>query len=103
MYAHFERRNLLPDEQRGCKKRARGSKDQLLIDRMVLKNCKKRQVGLATGWIDYKKGHEMVPHSWITECMEMFDVVGKMQRFMSKRMDSWQSDLTSGRVGFDIK
>ena len=52
MYAHLERNNLLPDEQGVCRKRARGSKDQLLIDRMVLKNAKKRQVGLAMGWID---------------------------------------------------
>ena len=59
MYAHLERNNLLPDEQRGCRKRARGSKDQLLIDRMILKNCKKRQVGLAMGWIDYKKAYDI--------------------------------------------
>ena len=98
MYAHLERNNLLPDEQRGCRKRARGSKDQLLIDRMVLKNCKKRQVGLAMGWIDYKKAYDMVPHSWIRKCMEMFGVAGNMQRFLSKSMDYWQTDLRSGGI-----
>ena len=98
MYAHLERKNLLPDEQRGCRKQARGSKDQLLIDRMVLKNCKKRQVGLAMGWIDYKKAYDMVPHSWIRKCTEMFGVAGNMQRFLSKSMDSWQTDLRSGGV-----
>ena len=98
IYAHLERSNLLPDEQRGCRKRARGSKDQLLIDRMVYRNCKKRQVGLAMGWIDYKKAYDMVPHSWIRKCMEMFGVAGNMQRFLSKSMDYWQTDLRSGGI-----
>ena len=92
------RNHFLPDEQRGCRKQARGSKDQLLINRMVLKNCKKRQVGLAMGLIDYKKAFDMVPHAWIRKCMEMFGMAGNMQRFLSKIMDSWQTDLMSGGV-----
>ena len=39
--------NLLPDEQKGCKCKSRGTKDQLLIDKTVLKNCRKRHTHLA--------------------------------------------------------
>ena len=35
MYNHLEENELLPDEQKGCRKRSRGTKDQLLIDKMI--------------------------------------------------------------------
>ena len=38
VYTHLERKNLLPDEQEGCRRNSRGTKDQLMIDKMVLKN-----------------------------------------------------------------
>ena len=44
---------------------------QLLIDKMVLRDCKKRRANLSLAWIDYKKAYDMVPHSWITECLDM--------------------------------
>ena len=25
-------------------------------------------------WIDYRKSYDMVPHSWIKECLELFGV-----------------------------
>ena len=45
-------------------------------------------MGLAMGWIDYKKAYDMVPHSWIKKSMETIGVAGNMQRFLSKSMDS---------------
>ena len=49
----------------------RGTKDQLLMDKQVLKHCKKHQRNLAMGWIDYKKAYDMVLHRWLTEAMKM--------------------------------
>ena len=42
MYNYLEREKFLPEEQKGCKRWSRGTKDQLLIDKTVLKDCKKR-------------------------------------------------------------
>ena len=53
MYNYLERENLLPEEQKGCKRGSRGTKDQLLINKTVLRDCKKRHTNLATSWIDY--------------------------------------------------
>ena len=36
VYEYVEIYNLLPVEQKGCKRNSRGTKDQLLIDKMVL-------------------------------------------------------------------
>ena len=33
MYSHLERENVLPSEQKGCRKGSRGTKDQLLMQK----------------------------------------------------------------------
>ena len=65
LYEHLEKTNSLPWEQKRCRKRSRGTKDQLLIDKMIVKDCKRRLTSLAVAWIDYRKAYDMVPHSWI--------------------------------------
>ena len=47
MYSHLERENVLPSEQKGSCKGSRGTKDQLLIDNTMLRDCKRRQTNLA--------------------------------------------------------
>ena len=54
-YKMLEESDILPTEQKGCRKKSRGTKDQLLIDKMILTDCKKRQKILAMAWVDYKK------------------------------------------------
>ena len=36
----------LPVEQKGCRKKSRGTKDQLLIDKTILHDCRKRHTNL---------------------------------------------------------
>ena len=43
MYGFLEREKILPEEQKGYQRGSRGTKDQLLIDKTVLKDCKKRK------------------------------------------------------------
>ena len=47
LYEHLEKTNSLPWEQKGCRKGSRGTKDQLLIDKMIVKDCKRRLKSLA--------------------------------------------------------
>ena len=95
MYSHLERENVLPSEQKGCRKGSRGTKDQLLIDKTVLRDCKKRHTNLAMAWIDYKKAYDMVPHSWISECLEMFGIANNVQDFLNNSMKSWKLELNA--------
>ena len=37
---------------------------RLLIDKMILRNCKRNMIELGMTWIDYKKAFAMVPYSW---------------------------------------
>ena len=68
-YEYLEMYNLLPVEQKGCRRSSRGTKDQLLLNKMVLNDCKKRHTNLGMAWIDYKKTYDMIPHSWILESL----------------------------------
>ena len=95
MYGYLERENILPDEQKGCRKKSRGTKDQLLIDKTILKDCRKRHTNLAMAWVDYKKAYDFVPHSWISECMEMFGIAENVRNFLQKSMTQWKLPLTS--------
>ena len=42
LHGHLEKKSLLPDEQKGCRSTSRGTKDQLLIDTTIIRNCKRR-------------------------------------------------------------
>ena len=46
MYEFIEKNNIFPEEQKGCNRKSRGTKDQLFIDKAVLKDCKVRKTNL---------------------------------------------------------
>ena len=103
MYVFLEREHLLPDEQKDCKRKSQGTKDQLLIDKTILKDCRKRYTNLAMAWIDDKKAYDFVPHSWISECMEVFGIAGNVKKFLQRSMVQWKLSLTSnGEVLGDV-
>ena len=86
----MENENLLPEEQKSCWRKSRGTKDQLLIDMTTLKDCRKRRINLAMAWIDYKKAYDFVPHSWILECLDMLDIADNVRSFLEKSMKKWK-------------
>ena len=63
IYCFMENENLLQEEQKGCRRKSRETKDQLLIDKTMLKDCRKGRTNLAMAWIDYRKAYDFVPHS----------------------------------------
>ena len=55
MYKILDENEILPVEQKGCRRRSGGTKDQLLIDKSILADCKRKHKNLAMAWVDYKK------------------------------------------------
>ena len=74
MLIHLEKNGLIPDEQKGYHRKSRGTKDQLLIEIMMLRNAKRRKTNLHVAWIDYKKAFDSVPHSWIAKSLQMLGI-----------------------------
>ena len=47
-------------------------------------------------WIDYKKAYNMVPHSWIIECLCLFGVAENINSLLANSMEKWKVMLYSG-------
>ena len=57
-------------------------------------------------WIDYKKAYDMVRHSWITECLDLFGVAENIKSLLMNSMEKWKVMLCSGNSelgGVEIK
>ena len=81
-YAHLDQEKMLPEEQKGCRTGSRGTNDLLYIDRAAVEEVKSRNKNLAMVWIDYKKAYDMVPHSWIIECLDYFGVAENIKSLL---------------------
>ncbi len=66
------------------------------MDKMIIKNCKRRLTGLGMAWIDFKKVFDMVPHSWIIKCMTMFGAAKNVTKLLQSSMERWKTELTAG-------
>jgi len=88
METHLDKNHLIPCEQKGCAIDRRGTKDLLLTDKAIVKNCKRRKTNLEMVWVDYKKAYDRVPHSWIIECMNMYKVNSKIIAFHRERNEA---------------
>ena len=95
MYEFLVESDYLPLEQKGCKKQSRGAKDQLLIDKAILRDSKKKHRNLAMAWVDYRKAYDMVPHSWIIESLRLAHVAQNIIDFIERSMNNWKTDLTA--------
>ena len=87
------RNNILPDEQRGCARNSYGCKDQLMMNKMIIEDCKKKKKNLSMAWINYKKAFDSVPHSWILKTLRMHRYNEKVIRFMETSMNKWNTTI----------
>ena len=81
--------------KKGVEGKCQGTKDQLAIDKCILRNCKRRKTNLSMAWIDFKKAYDMVPHSWILESMRILGVATNIIELVEKSMPSWKTNLFS--------
>ena len=91
-YSHLEQNDLFPLEQKGCRRGSYGCKDQLMINKMILENCKKRKRNLSCAWIDYKKAFDSVPHERILRSLGLFKVSPTVVEFLTVK--NWKTQLT---------
>ena len=102
IYDHLNRGNFLEEEQKGCIRDRLGTKDQLLINKTILEDCRRRQRNLSMAWIDYRKAFDSVPHSWISRCLELYKVDATLREFLTNQMSNWKTDITLNHSGGEI-
>ena len=106
IYQYLESNDLIGEEQKGCRRGYRGTKDHLMLDKIILKHCKARKTNLAMAWIDYQKAYDMVPHTWILETLQMVGASEKIRGFLKQSMEKWTTNLESNGASLgsvDIK
>ena len=82
LYSFLEEKKILSEEQKGCKRNSRGTTEQVLLDKPVFTDCKRRNTNLAMAWIDYPKVYDVISRSWISECLEVFGVAENTKNFL---------------------
>jgi len=84
MQKYMDDENLIPKEQKGCYRGSKRCKDQLLISKAILEECKGKKKILSMAWIDYQKAFHRVPHSWIIKYLELIGINNKVKSFTKK-------------------
>ena len=97
IYEHLDEKGLFPLEQKGCKRGSYGTKDQLMVNKAVLTDCRRRKTNLAMAWVDYRKAYDMVPHDWILRCLQLFGVAKNVQHLLMASMAQCRVELWNGR------
>ena len=87
-------KKVVPDEQKGCRKYSRGTKEQHLTDKQILNHCKKHHSSLAMGWIDYKRPMTRCwLHRWTIEAMKMVGIVDNIVNLFENSKETWRTNL----------
>ena len=100
IYFSLTSRGSFPEEEKGCHKGSRGTGEQLNIDQHILNKRKTRQKNLAMAWIDDKKAYDIVPKSWIINCLKMYKISDEAINFIKKTMKTWRVELTARGKSF---
>lgn len=93
LYEHLSDQDVIGEEQKGCIRNSRGTKDHLMLDKAILRDSKNRSTNLAICWIDYQKAYDMLPHSWILETMELTGMAKNVIALIRDSMRSWSTQL----------
>jgi hypothetical protein len=93
MQKYVDNENLLPKEQKGCSSGTKGCKDQLLIPKVILRECKSRKQSLSMAWTDCQEDFDRVPHSWIIKSLELIGINYKVKAYTKKTMTYWRTRM----------
>ncbi|XP_044755036.1 uncharacterized protein LOC123313989 [Coccinella septempunctata] len=91
---HIRNNRILAWEQNGCKKKARGCKELLVIDNVVTKQARRRLKNISMCWIDYQKAYDSVPHSWLVEILRIYKISPDIIHLWEHLMGTWRTTLS---------
>ena len=97
VYDHLNQQKILPEEQKGCQRKTRGTKDQLLIHKAVIRNSRRRKTNLNVAWINFQKAYDMVPQSWILKTLDLVGTARNIIGILKRSMQSQRTFLFSGK------
>jgi len=84
---------LIAEEQKGCIRKARGCKEQLIIDSVILNQAVKTNRNIHMAYIEYRKAFNSVPHLWLDHVLTLHSVHPEIQNFLKHCMTKWNTNL----------
>ncbi|XP_063897007.1 uncharacterized protein LOC135118563 [Helicoverpa armigera] len=85
--------NILAEEQKGCRKRSQGCKEQLIVDSIAMKIAISKKKDINTMYIDYRKAFDSVPHSWLLNVLQRYKIHPQIIHFLESSMQNWTTTL----------
>ena len=68
---------------------------------MVMKNCKRRIINLSVACINYTKAYDMLPRTWILQCLKIVNFANNISTVIENSMKNWKLKLASGGEKLD--
>ena len=90
---YCDEHSILQEQQKGCKRKTLGCKEQLITDQVVIKQAKKCYRNLYTAYIDYRKAFDSVPHSWLIQVLKMYQIDNSIIEFLIHTMKRWKTTI----------
>ena len=69
IHQHLQNENLLLEGQKGCRHTSSDTYNQLLINKAVIRNFKRRKTNLNMTWIDFRKVYAIALYAWIIKAL----------------------------------
>jgi hypothetical protein len=88
---HCTSKGIIYEEQNGCRNKAYGCKEQLVIDQLIMEQARTSNRKLCTAYIDYQKAYDSVPHSWLVKSLEIYKVDSKIIKCLRSMMLKWST------------
>lgn len=101
---HLTQNNILTEEQKGCRKKCQGCKEQLIIDSVVMKQVEKQQRNISSCYIDYQKAFDSIPHSWLLKVLDIYKIDPYIKKFLYMVMQTWRTtiQLNTNKIKIEI-
>ena len=93
VYDQLNQQNLVPEEQKGCRRKTRGTKDQLLIDKPVVRNSRRMKTNINGAWINFRKTYDMLSHSLIQKRLELVGTTKNIVELLKKKYAKFENSF----------
>ena len=66
------------------------------IDQHLPKEAKTQWKDVVIAWTEYKMDYDMVPQTWLIECLKINKICNKIINFITNVMENWRVELIEG-------
>ena len=90
---HCNQNNVITSEQAAGKKGVWDCVEQLLLNKVVLSEVKKKRQNIFTVWLDYKNAFDSVPHKWLLYALQLAKVPAQLIETIKHLTNQWGTVL----------